>query len=274
MSAAAGQRDRGRRTAAPGVGESAHGEAHGSGGAAGQHATRTATRRCSTRAACSRCSSGTSPGTRRRWSSRSAACRRELFAAGLRADHEQLRPRADHGVRLRRRLDPAHRRRAVHPHRGDPADAARQHRPSRGRDPGPARARLDPGLHRHPDPVQPAPRLHARCRTRTRTRTSTTFIAGESADKGYWGNMRAYTVSLLKAWWGDAATADERLLLRLPAAADRQTTAPTRRCWSSSTGAAAATSCRREPGRRLGQRAGCSGWRWPTWTGWWCATSR
>ena len=38
---------------------------------------RTATRRCSIRAACSRCSSGTSPGTRRRWSSRSAASHRK-----------------------------------------------------------------------------------------------------------------------------------------------------------------------------------------------------
>ena len=34
------------------------------------------TRRCSIRAACSRSSSATSPGTRQRWSSRSAACRR------------------------------------------------------------------------------------------------------------------------------------------------------------------------------------------------------
>jgi len=42
-------------------------------------------------------------------------------------------------------------------------------------------------------------------------------IAHESLDEyeeksappaGYWANMRAYTVSLLKAWWGDAATAD------------------------------------------------------------------
>jgi formate dehydrogenase major subunit len=32
------------------------------------------------------------------------------------------------------------------------------------------------------------------------------FVQGESADKGYWGNMRAYLVSLLKAYWGDAAT--------------------------------------------------------------------
>jgi formate dehydrogenase major subunit len=32
------------------------------------------------------------------------------------------------------------------------------------------------------------------------------FIEGEKADKGYWGSMRAYTVSLLKAWYGAAAT--------------------------------------------------------------------
>ncbi len=32
------------------------------------------------------------------------------------------------------------------------------------------------------------------------------FIAGDSARKGYWGDMKAYTVSLLKAYWGAAAT--------------------------------------------------------------------
>ena len=35
-------------------------------------------------------------------------------------------------------------------------------------------------------------------------------------------NADAYAVSLLKAYWGDAATAGERLLLRLPAAAHRR----------------------------------------------------
>ncbi len=34
------------------------------------------------------------------------------------------------------------------------------------------------------------------------------FIADNGAATGFWGNMRAYTVSLLKAWWGDAATAE------------------------------------------------------------------
>jgi formate dehydrogenase major subunit len=34
------------------------------------------------------------------------------------------------------------------------------------------------------------------------------FIAGNAPDKGFWGNMRDYMVSLLKAWWGESATAD------------------------------------------------------------------
>lgn len=34
------------------------------------------------------------------------------------------------------------------------------------------------------------------------------YIEAEGGETGYWGNRRAYLVSLLKAWWGDAATAD------------------------------------------------------------------
>ena len=34
------------------------------------------------------------------------------------------------------------------------------------------------------------------------------FIAGNAPDKGFWGNMRSYMVSLLTAYWGAAATAD------------------------------------------------------------------
>ncbi|HEY2656878.1 MAG TPA: formate dehydrogenase [Solirubrobacteraceae bacterium] len=34
------------------------------------------------------------------------------------------------------------------------------------------------------------------------------FIAGDAPKRGFWGNMRDYTVSLLKAWWGAAATAE------------------------------------------------------------------
>ena len=51
--------------------------------------------------------------------------------------------------------------RAVHPHRGDHPVAAGQHGPARRRCHGAARARQHPGLHRHPDAVQPAARLPA-----------------------------------------------------------------------------------------------------------------
>ncbi len=34
------------------------------------------------------------------------------------------------------------------------------------------------------------------------------FVAADAGKTGYWGNMRAYAVSLLKSYWGDAATAD------------------------------------------------------------------
>ncbi len=32
------------------------------------------------------------------------------------------------------------------------------------------------------------------------------FVEGDSAKKGYWGEMKSYTISLLKAWWGGSAT--------------------------------------------------------------------
>ncbi len=34
------------------------------------------------------------------------------------------------------------------------------------------------------------------------------YVEAEKADKGYWAELRSYLVSLLKAWWGDAATAE------------------------------------------------------------------
>ena len=34
------------------------------------------------------------------------------------------------------------------------------------------------------------------------------FLRADVGQKGFWGNIDAYTVSLLKAWWGDAATED------------------------------------------------------------------
>ena len=34
------------------------------------------------------------------------------------------------------------------------------------------------------------------------------YVEAERVEKGFWANTRDYMVSLLKAWWGDAATAD------------------------------------------------------------------
>ncbi len=38
--------------------------------------------------------------------------------------------------------------------------------------------------------------------------TLDSYLEAEGTRKGFWGNMRDYMVSLLKAYWGDAATAD------------------------------------------------------------------
>lgn len=34
------------------------------------------------------------------------------------------------------------------------------------------------------------------------------FVEEDAGKTGFWGNMKSYVVSLLKSWWGDAATAD------------------------------------------------------------------
>jgi len=34
------------------------------------------------------------------------------------------------------------------------------------------------------------------------------YVAADAGANGFWGNMRSYSVSLLKAWWGDVATVD------------------------------------------------------------------
>ena len=34
------------------------------------------------------------------------------------------------------------------------------------------------------------------------------YVASNAPRTGFWGHADAYTISLLKAWWGDAATAE------------------------------------------------------------------
>ena len=116
--------------------------------------------------------------------------------------------------------------RADHPRRGDPATAARQHRPSRRRHHGAARPRVDPGIDRHPDAVRHPARLPADAEFESgdalaRRRTS----RQHGRRTGWWYNIDKYIVSLLKAYYGDAATRGERLRLRLAAAPDRRSLA-------------------------------------------------
>ena len=54
-----------------------------------------------------------------------------------------------------------------------------------------------------------------------RHETLDSYVEYEGLPTGYWANFRKFIVSLLKAWYGDAATPRERLRLRL-AAADRR----------------------------------------------------
>ena len=122
------------------------------------------TRPCRTRAASSRSSAGTTPRYTPEMVEQVCGTPQRDVPEGRRGAGRRLRAGPDGGDLLRRRLDPAHHRRADDPRVDDPATAARQHRPARRRHPGPARPRLDPGLDRHPDALQPPARLpeHAR----------------------------------------------------------------------------------------------------------------
>src|SRR5262249_16556003 len=124
----------------------------------------------------------------------------------------QRRPRAHRRHRLRRRLDAAHRRRPDDPGRRRPPAPARQRGSPRRRHPGPARPRHHPGLHRHPDPVQPAALLPLRPHrpegpsALNDHETLSAYIDAETSATSYWSNLPAFMVSLLKAWFGDDAT--------------------------------------------------------------------
>ncbi len=221
--------------------------------------TRSATTPCSTRGACSRCCAGTTRATPRSWCTRSAASRRSCSAQVADALTRNSGPGAHQRVLLRRGLDPPHGGRPVHPGRVDPAGAAGQHRPARRRHPGAARARQHPGLHRHPDPVRHAARLHPDAARPPRAGPATRSSRPTPGDKGFWGNLDAYVVSLLKAWFGDAATAGQRLLLRPPAPAHRRPLHVPHRAGPDRRRRPGLLRDRREPGGGHGQRPPAAG---------------
>ena len=192
------------------------------GGACGP--ARRAIRRSSTRAASSSCSSATTPATRRRWSSASAASRREQFLRGRRDADRQLGPRAHHGALLRasagRSTRPACRSSA--PARscsccsatsGRPGGgimAMRGHASIQGSTDIPTLYDLLPGYL----PMPQARRTSSDARGLRREQRRASAAGGRTSTK--------YIVSLLKAWFGDAATRGERLRLRAPAEDHRQ----------------------------------------------------
>ena len=271
--ARAARRPRARR-ARP-RGEQAHG-AHGA--RAGERERRSATRRCSTRAASSRSSSGTSPATRPEMVERdlrrpaaSSSSRWPRRCATTRGRERTTR------VLLRGRLDPAHASACSTsaPRRSSSCCSATS--AARRRHHGAARAREHPGLDRHPDAVQHPARLPPDAARRTRTQTLDDYVEHERGARPASGaTCDAYIVSLLKAWWGDAATAENDFCFdylpritgdhsHLPAPCMRHDRR--RRCKGyflvgenpavgSANGAAAAAR------------------RWPTSTGSWCATSQ
>ena len=106
---------------------------------------------------------------------------------GGRGALRELRPRAHVRVRVLGRLDAAHGRRPVHPHRGDHPAPARQHRPAGRRDPGAARPRVDPGLDRHPDALQHPARATCRCRTPHGHQDLETYVERNSPPDGLLG---------------------------------------------------------------------------------------
>ena len=81
-------------------------------------------------------------------------------------------------------------------------------------------------------------------------------------------------VSLLKAWWGDAATADNDFCYDyLPRLTGSHSTYET--VLAQLDGEVhRATSCSARTRRSARPTPACSGSAWRTWTGWWSATSR
>ena len=163
------------------------------------------TRRCKTPTASTRFCAATTRPTRPRWSSASPAAPGDL-PAGRRGDHAQLGAGADRCLVLRRRLDPPHDRRADDPGRRDHPGAARQHRASGRRHPGPARPLLPfraPPMSRRSTTCCPAT-----CRSPTQPKLAQNLrgLRSEASRTGYWHNFRKFAVSLLRP--GTAAGVD------------------------------------------------------------------
>ena len=120
------------------------------------------------------------------------------------------------------------------------------------------------------------PGLPARCPTAGQhddaARTTIDSIASPAA-RASGATPTPTRVSLLKAYWGDAATAGQRLLLRLPAADHRRPRHLPHRARHDRRQGRGLLPARPEPRGRLGARPGAAARHGATSTGWSCATS-
>ena len=156
------------------------------------------------------------PGARRRH----VRLQRRGLPAGCGEPHAELRPRANERVLLRRRLDAAHRRRAVHPHGRDHPAAAREHGPAGRRHPRAPRPRVDSGLDGHPDALQHPPGVSADAAHREVPRLRA-LHAGEHRADGVLGSLQVVLGEPDEGVLRRSRERGERLALRA-AAADRR----------------------------------------------------
>ena len=94
-----------------------------------------------------------------------------------------------------------------------------------------------------------------------------TYVQAESVQKGFWSNSRSYMVSLLKAWWGEAATADNDFCYDyLPRLTGSHSTYETVLAQLDGTCKGYFRWARIRPWAR--PTPGCNDLAWPSWTGW------
>ncbi len=113
----------------------------------------------------------------------------------------------------------------------------------------------------------------SRCRTPTPTRTSTASSRARADGQGLLGQHAGLHGQPAQGVVGAGRHGGQRLLLRLPAPADRQPQHLRDRAGPDRRPVQGLLPRRGEPGGRLGQRGHAAARAWPTWTGWWSATS-
>ena len=233
-----------------------------------------ATRRSRTRAACSRSCAGTSPATRPRWSSASAASPRrtsvEVAEALIENSGRERTTAFCYAVGWTQHTAGVQMIRAAAILQLLLGNIGRPGRRRSSRCAATRRSRARPTSRRSTT----CSRATCRCRAPAR-RSSTSSATSRAAAPtgGWWSFFDNYIVSLLKAWFGDAATRGERLRLLGHPADQRQPLAFRDDAAHARRRGGGLLRDGPEPGRRLAARrpaapragAGSSGWSSATW---------